>query len=90
MRRLRPQLLALLTPEASARARGWIHYFLALDAYVDGTLETACEHASLSVEKAKEIGHEFMLASAVGHALLSRSARDGVDHAAGAGGGRWS
>ena len=78
MRRLRPDMLALLTPEASARARGWVHYFLALDAYVDGTLESACEHAALSVELANEIGHEVMLASAVGTLLLSQSARDGV------------
>ena len=39
MRELRPQLLALITPEASARSRGWTHYFLALDAYVDGMLD---------------------------------------------------
>jgi predicted ATPase/DNA-binding SARP family transcriptional activator len=78
MRRLRPDLLALLTREASARSRGWTHYFLALDAYVDGTLDPACEHALLSVALAKEIGHEVMLASAVGALLLSQSARDGV------------
>ncbi len=42
------------------------------------TLESACEHAALSVELANEIGHEVMLASAVGTLLLSQSARDGV------------
>jgi predicted ATPase len=78
MRQLRPQLLALLTPEASARSRGWTHYFLALDAYVDGMLDDACEHAAQSVTLAKEIGHEVMVATAVGTLLLSRSARDGV------------
>jgi predicted ATPase/DNA-binding SARP family transcriptional activator len=78
MRQLRPGLLALLTPEASARSRGWTNYFLALDAYVDGMLDVACEHATLSVGLAREIGHEVMLASAVGTLLLSRSARDGV------------
>ncbi len=78
MRRLRPELLVLLTPEASARARGWTHYYLALDAYIDGSLDAACEHAELSVALAREIGHEVMLASAVGTQLLSRSARDGV------------
>jgi predicted ATPase/DNA-binding SARP family transcriptional activator len=78
MRELRPGLLALLTPEASARARGWTNYFLALDAYVDGTLDDACGHATLSVELAREIGHEVMLASAVGTLLLSQSARDGL------------
>jgi hypothetical protein len=78
MRRLRPGLLALVTPETSDRALGWIHYFLALDAYVDDRLESAYEHASLSVEKAQAIGHDFMLASAAGTRLLSQSARDGV------------
>jgi len=83
MRRLRPSLLALITPEASPRALGWTHYFLALDAYVDGRLESASEHASLSLEKAEAIGHEFMLASAAGTRLLARSARDCViPHAA--------
>lgn len=78
MRQLRPALAALLTPEASARSRGWTHYFLALDAYVNGMLDDACEHAASSVELGKEIGHEVMLASAVGALLLSRSARDRV------------
>jgi hypothetical protein len=78
MRELRPELTALLTDEASARARGWTHYFLALDAYVNDMLDDACEHAARSVELAREIGHEVMLASAVGTLLLSRSARDGV------------
>jgi predicted ATPase/DNA-binding SARP family transcriptional activator len=78
MRRLRPELLALITPEASARSLGWTHYFLALDAYVDERFQSADEHAGLSIEKAREIGHEFMLAGAVGTRLLSRSARDGV------------
>ena len=45
---------------------------------MDGRFESACEHATLSVEKAEAIGHEFMLASAVGTRLLSQSARDGV------------
>ena len=78
MRRLRPELLALITPEASARSLGWTHYFLALDAYVDDRFQSADEHAGLSIEKAREIGHEFMLAGAVGTRLLSRSARVGV------------
>jgi hypothetical protein len=78
MRRLRPDLVAVLTPDASARARGWTSYYLALDAYVNGMLDSACEHATLSVALAKEIGHEVMLASAIGTLLLSRSARDGV------------
>ena len=83
MRSLRPQLLALVTPETSPRSLGWIHYFLALDAYVDGRFDEACEQATSSVEKATEVGHEFMLAGAVGTRLLSQSARDEViEHAA--------
>ena len=76
MRRLRPSLLSLITPDASPRSAGWIHYFLALDAYVDGRLESACEHASQSAEKGQEINHEVMLASAVGAHLLAASALD--------------
>jgi predicted ATPase/DNA-binding SARP family transcriptional activator len=76
MRRLRPSLLSLITPEASPRSAGWIHYFLALDAYVDGRLESACEHASQSAEKGQEINHEVMVASAVGAHLLAASALD--------------
>ncbi len=78
MRRLRPELLALITPETSTKGLGWINYFLALDAYVDGQLDAACEYASVSAEHAEAIGHEFMLAGAVANRLLSQSARDGV------------
>ncbi|MGO9976489.1 MAG: ATP-binding protein [Solirubrobacteraceae bacterium] len=78
MSRLRPELLALITPEASTKALGWIHYFLALDAYVEGSFESAFEHAALSAEKADAIGHEFMRGAAVGARLLARSARDEV------------
>jgi len=76
MRRLRPSLLALITPETSDKALGWTHYFLALDAYVDGRLSSACEHASLSAEKAQAIGHEVMLASSVATRLLAQTARE--------------
>jgi predicted ATPase/DNA-binding SARP family transcriptional activator len=78
MRRLRPELLELITPDASPKALGWIHYFLALDAYVDGRFQAACDHASLSVANAETAGHEVMLASAAATRLLSESARDGV------------
>jgi predicted ATPase/DNA-binding SARP family transcriptional activator len=78
MRRLRPSLIALITPDTSPKSAGWIHYYLALDAYIDGQLESACEHALLSVAKAQEIGHEVMLASGVGTHLLARSALDGA------------
>jgi predicted ATPase/DNA-binding SARP family transcriptional activator len=78
MRRLRPELQGLLTPDASPRATGWIQYFLALDAYVDGRLEAACEYAELSLQRGEEIEHEVMIASAAGTLLLARSARDGT------------
>jgi hypothetical protein len=76
--RLRPSLIALIGPETSPRALGWTHYFLALDAYVDGRLAAATEHAELSRAQADAIGHEFMAASAAGTELLARSARDGT------------
>ncbi len=78
MRALRPSLLALITPGLSAHAAGWIHYQLALDAYIEGELESACEHASRSVERAREINHEVMLASGVGAQLLARSELEGA------------
>jgi predicted ATPase/DNA-binding SARP family transcriptional activator len=76
MRRLKPVLLELIKPGGSKRAIGWGHYFLALDAYVGGRLEASWEHASLAAEAAGEIGHEFMLASAIATRLLARSALD--------------
>jgi hypothetical protein len=83
MARLRPEIGALITPEASPKSLGWLHYFLALDAYVNGRFEDAYEHAAMSAENAAEIGHEFMLGSAVGTRLLAQSARDGaIEHAA--------
>jgi predicted ATPase/DNA-binding SARP family transcriptional activator len=83
MQRLEPALLAGITPETGQRALGFIHYFLALGAYVDGRIESACEHASLSVEHAEAIGHAFLLSAAAGTRLLSESARDGtISHAA--------
>jgi predicted ATPase/DNA-binding SARP family transcriptional activator len=78
MKQLRPSMLALITPESNARVRGWTHYFLALDAYVHGQIESACDHARQSVNNAEEIGHEYMLASAVGTRMLAETARDGV------------
>ena len=83
MSRLRPVLLSLVTPETSPKALGWIQYFLALDAYTDGRMAEAVEHATLSTEHAAAIGHEYMLASAVATRLLAQSARDGtIDHGA--------
>jgi predicted ATPase/DNA-binding SARP family transcriptional activator len=76
MQRIRPDLVALIRPDASPKALGWLHYYLALDAYVDARFAEAYEHASVSAEKAAEIGHEFMLGSAAGTRLLAESARD--------------
>jgi predicted ATPase/DNA-binding SARP family transcriptional activator len=76
MRRLRPMLLAVITREASPVALGWTHYFLALDAYVDARFDEAYEHAALSVASAGELGHAYMLATAVATRLLAESARD--------------
>jgi predicted ATPase/DNA-binding SARP family transcriptional activator len=78
MKRLRPSMLTLITPESNARVRGWTHYFLALDAYVHGQIDSACDHAAQSVDNAEEMGHEYMLASAVGTRMLAETARDGV------------
>ncbi len=72
MRRLRPELMALITPDTSTRAGGWIHYFLALDAYVSGDFESASTHAGLSVAAAIEIGHEFMYAGSIWHPVAQR------------------
>ena len=80
MRRLRPSLLALITPETSAteRSAGPITSSRSTRTSTGGWT-SACEHASLSAEKAQEIGHEVMLASAVGDATAradgSRSTR---------------
>ncbi|HUA03230.1 MAG TPA: BTAD domain-containing putative transcriptional regulator [Solirubrobacteraceae bacterium] len=76
MRRLRPMLQAVLAPGASAKALGWTHYFLALDAYVDGRFEDAHEHATSSAASASELGHAYMFATAAATRLLAESARD--------------
>jgi hypothetical protein len=78
MRRLRPALLDLIKPQTSDKALGWIHLHLATSAYVEGELEQALEHASLSADKARAIGHEYLLATAVQSRLMASWARDGV------------
>ena len=76
MHRMRPMLLALITPEASPKVLGWTQYFLALDAYVDGRFDAACEHATQSAASAEGLGHEYMFATATATRLLAASARD--------------
>jgi predicted ATPase/DNA-binding SARP family transcriptional activator len=78
IRRLRPTLETLVTPEATPRALGWAHYFLALAAYVEGEFEPAFQHAALSAQTAASVGHDFMLGAAAGTRLMAESARDGV------------
>src|SRR5581483_6037451 len=74
MRRLEPVLRDLTRPGTSSRAVGNAHQALSQLTYVCGRLEEACEHAALSVSVATEIGHEIMLAAAVGAELMARSA----------------
>jgi hypothetical protein len=76
MQRMRPLLLALIIPDASLAALGWTHYFLALDAYIDGRYQAAFEHAAQSADRARELGHDYMLATAMATRLLAESARD--------------
>jgi predicted ATPase/DNA-binding SARP family transcriptional activator len=77
VRRLKPQLLKLVRQDLGDRSLGWLYYYLALEAYVDGELEVACEHAARSVAAADAAGHAYMRASAAGMRLLAESARDG-------------
>jgi predicted ATPase len=80
---LRPELHAILSSGASDKALGQIHSQLAYDAYVQGQFDAACQHAVLSLEKARSIAHDGMIARAVATLLFCQSARDGViTHAA--------
>lgn len=78
MRRLKPDLLELDSPATDDRGLGWVHYFLALDAYIDGELAQASEHAARSAELALATGHAFMQAGAAATRLLAQSAQDGA------------
>lgn len=77
-RRLRPALLEVATPDTDSGASGWIHYALALEAYVDGDFARATEHAARGVELAQAFGHPFRLAAVTNAWLLAKSARDGA------------
>ncbi len=77
MRRLRPTLDSLLAHGASPRVLGWVHYSLWGQAYIDGHFESAYEHACLSAERAKQIGHQYMLVCASEARLLAGSAVSG-------------
>jgi predicted ATPase/DNA-binding SARP family transcriptional activator len=75
-RRLRAGLLAAITPGTPPRVVGWSHYFLALDAYINDELDSACEHADRSLAVAREISLDYLIASAAATRLLAASARD--------------
>ncbi len=77
MDRLHPVLLSLITPEASPRVLGWVYYSLFGESYVEGRFEEAYEYASSSVQRARDIGHSYMLVCALEACLLARWAVDG-------------
>jgi predicted ATPase/DNA-binding SARP family transcriptional activator len=74
IRRLHPVLLDLLASATSKRVRGWVHYSLFGEGYLDGRFESSAEHASACVDLAREIGHQYMLACALEARLLAQSA----------------
>jgi hypothetical protein len=55
-----------------------VYYSLGGDAYIDGRFNDAYEYASESVERAREIGHSYMLVCALEARLLARSAVEGA------------
>jgi hypothetical protein len=71
MDRLHPVLLSLITPEASPRVLGWVYYSLFGESYICGRFEEAYEYASLSVKRATQIGHSYMLVCAMEARLLA-------------------
>ncbi len=76
--RLRELLIAVDNFEhLMVAAVPWIHYGLALAAYVGGELEQACEHAA-SADAAQATGDAHSIASAAATRLLVQSARDGA------------
>ena len=77
MDRLHPVLISLITPETSPRVLGWVYYSLFGRVVLDGRFEEAYEHACSSVERAREIGHGYMLVCALEARLLARWAVDG-------------
>jgi hypothetical protein len=77
MRRLRPVLLGLIADGASPRVLGWVHHSLWAEEYLEGRYEAAYEHAAASLERAQEIGHEYMRVCALEARLLAYSAFTG-------------
>jgi predicted ATPase/DNA-binding SARP family transcriptional activator len=82
MDRLHPVLVSLITPETSPRVLGWVFYSLWGESYLNGDYEQAFEYASSSVERARELGHSYMLICALEAQLLAESAARGeITHA---------
>lgn len=77
MERLHPVLLSLITDEASPRVLGWVYYSLFGESYLDRRFEEAYDYACSSVERAREIGHSYMLVCALEARLLARWAVEG-------------
>jgi predicted ATPase/DNA-binding SARP family transcriptional activator len=78
IRRLKPVLIDLITPETDALDRGWIHYGVALAAYANGELEEACDQARASTQAAAASGNPHLNAAAAAAMMLTRAARDGA------------
>jgi hypothetical protein len=74
IRRLKPTLLELVSGDLGEPALGWIHYNLALEAYAEGHLDQACEHAARSAETSD--GDQLTFAVATATKLLAQSALD--------------
>jgi predicted ATPase/DNA-binding SARP family transcriptional activator len=73
IRRLEPTLRGLLGADASPRVLGWVHYSLWGEAYLDGRFDEAHRHACACLERAVEIGHEYMHVCALEARLLAGS-----------------
>ncbi len=75
---LKRTLLELMSVETDAKNLGWIHYFLANEAYVNGDYDRAVEHAEHCAAQARSVGHGYMQCYAGATRLLAASARDGT------------
>jgi predicted ATPase/DNA-binding SARP family transcriptional activator len=73
IRRLEPILRGLLAADTSPRVLGWVHYSLWGEAYLNGRFAEAHRHACASLERAVEIGHEYMHVCALEARLLAGS-----------------
>ncbi len=72
--RLRPTLYEILSADFAPRIRGWGHYLLSADAYIDERYAEALEHATASAAVAEQISHEHLRTAAAVATVLARSA----------------